>query len=124
MFGRPGKQGKGLSCEAKQDWTVNWLNKLGFSFGPENRVLTYAIAGITATDLRINRQSVQTFQPGAPFGQETITQQRSGNQTLVGVVLGAGIQYALNDRINLGAGVSSLGIRQRLYYHEGYGNQL
>ena len=85
-----------LGCKAKQDWTVNWLNKLGWAFGPEDRLLTYAIGGITATGVSINRQST------TDFGVGSISEQWSGNQTLVGLVIGAGVQYAFGDAVTMG----------------------
>ena len=45
-----------FDCRAKQNWTVQWLNKLGYTFGTDHRLLAYVTGGVAASGLSINRK--------------------------------------------------------------------
>lgn len=93
-----------VNCNAKQDWTVQWLNKLGYAFGGEGRLLAYVTGGIAASELSINRSFTQTITQtrGADTSVTTQEVNWSGSQTFIGVVLGGGLQYAITDHISFG----------------------
>ncbi len=99
-----------LDCGVSQDWTVQWLSKIGVAFGNQGRMLAYVTGGVTATELSINRQfSITGTVPignscdgDCTIASSTAGIRWSGDQTAVGVVLGAGFQYALTNNVSCG----------------------
>lgn len=90
-----------LSCNGGHDWTVQWLNKMGVAFGADNRMLAYAIGGVAITDLSFSRKfSYDVYDGDVYDGRATV--RSGGSQTTVGVVLGAGFQYAFTNNWSLG----------------------
>jgi outer membrane immunogenic protein len=92
-------------CHAKQEWSVQWLNKLGRAFGPEGRLLGYVTGGVAVTQVKINRTASysDTVTRGDELRRDTLVDARwSGQHTYAGVVLGGGFQYALTNNLSLG----------------------
>ncbi len=88
-------------CRAKQNWTVQWLNKLGYTFGTDHRLLAYVTGGVAASGLSINRKQKQiSGDPGDTV--ETDFAESGGSTTFVGGVLGGGFQYAFTNSLSLG----------------------
>jgi len=88
------------NCHVEQDWSVQWLGKLGVAYG---RTLLYATGGVAITRLDFDRRVNFTAVGGAVGGGLGVVDNRwSGDSTHVGVVLGAGLQYAITDNLSLG----------------------
>jgi outer membrane immunogenic protein len=87
-------------CRAEQNWSVQWLNKLGRAFGDQGRLLGYVTGGIAVTELKINRNASDTFTDGDFTSIESA--KWSGRHTYAGVVLGGGLQYAFTNNVSLG----------------------
>ena len=86
--------GETYDCRAKQNWTVQWLNKLGYTFGTDHRLLAYVTGGVAASGLSIDKKYV-----GVAFGENAT---EFGSTTFVGGVLGGGFQYAFTNSLSLG----------------------
>lgn len=86
--------GETFDCRAKQNWTVQWLNKLGYTFGTDHRLLAYVTGGVAASGLSIDKKYV-----GVAFGENAT---EFGSATFVGGVLGGGFQYAFTNSLSLG----------------------
>ena len=82
-----------FDCRARQNWTVQWLNKLGYTFGTDHRLLAYVTGGVAASGLSINRKIEGDGVIQTEFGSST---------TFVGGVLGGGFQYAFTNSLSLG----------------------
>lgn len=91
-----------LDCRVQQDWTVQWLSKLGMAFGKEGRMLTYLTGGVAISDLSINRKVAYIEECGDCDYYWTEGVKWSGDTTAVGFVLGAGFQYAIHNSLSLG----------------------
>jgi opacity protein-like surface antigen len=93
------------SCQATQNWKIQWLNKLGMSFG-DARGLGYLAGGVAVTDVSAKRRIVATrhYTPdnGDPESDVVRTSQHEASTRLIGIVLGAGVQFAVTDNLSLG----------------------
>lgn len=86
-----------LSCNLRQDWNVQALAKLGYTFA-DGRLFPYLTAGVAVTHMN----DVLTVGPNpAVINGQTIS--FGGDRILPGVVLGAGAQYALGNGFSIGA---------------------
>jgi len=82
-----------MSCNAKQDWTVNALSRLGYTF-LGGQLLTYVAAGVAFTDL-----TMSTTLSDGPSRQITF----GGSKEMAGAVVGVGAQFALGKGVSIGA---------------------
>jgi opacity protein-like surface antigen len=88
-----------LSCNARVDWTVHAVTRLGYTFG-DGRFLPYIEAGATLAHLRID--TFINYINTAPNFTLTQTDAFGKSKELAGVVLGGGAQYALGQGFSLG----------------------
>lgn len=86
-----------LACDAKVDWTVQALTRLGYTFG-DGRFLPYVVAGVALTRLSIATSI--NFNLSFPSGSQSDVFGKS--RDVAGVVLGGGAQYALGNGFSIG----------------------
>src|SRR5262249_1605921 len=88
------------SCNVDQDWSVQWLTKLGVAYG---QFLVYATGGVAVTKLDMDRHIHFERTVANQNGGAGIADFRwSGDSTHVGVVFGGGLQYAITENLSLG----------------------
>jgi outer membrane immunogenic protein len=85
------------SCKAKQDWSALALARLGYAFD-EGRFLPYLAAGLAVSQMTFT----DTIFYSATFTGITSQTTNNVSRTLVGVALGAGVQYALGNNFSMG----------------------
>jgi outer membrane immunogenic protein len=105
LFGTNGNSTSGFSdtCDVSERWTLQWLNKVGFTAGPEGRLLTYLTVGIAATNLHISRtqsEAVTISNPPTTISSSVLLQYSDDSIYIAGV-LGAGMQYAMTNHVSL-----------------------
>jgi opacity protein-like surface antigen len=91
-----------LACDAKVDWTVQALTRLGYTFG-DGRFLPYVVAGVALTRLSIATSI--NFNLCFPSGSQPCGSQSDvfgKSRDVAGVVLGGGAQYALGNGFSVG----------------------
>lgn len=78
--------GETLNCKSKQDWTLLFLNRLGYAFG-DGRLLSYLSGGIVLSQLGVTKR----------FDDGILPETWTSRQFQYGAGLGAGFQYALGQ---------------------------
>lgn len=88
-----------LSCNAKVDWTVQALTRLGYTFGG-GRFLPYIEGGVAVARLNV----ATTINTTINFMNASTVETDIFSKTspVVGVVLGGGAQYALGNGFSIG----------------------
>ena len=89
-------------CSTKQEWSVQWLQKVGLTQG---RLFGYLTGGVALTEVSFNRswRDRATFDVlGVNIDTTTREDSWSGRQTHVGGVLGGGFQFAVTNHVSLG----------------------
>ena len=76
--------GETLDCKSKQDWSFQWLNRLGFAVG-DGRLLPYVSAGLVLSRVDLTRR----------FDDGILPETWSTRQFQFGGSFGTGFQYAL-----------------------------
>lgn len=78
-----------LNCETKQDWSLQFLSRLGYAAG-DGRLLPYVVGGVVFSDVKIRREN-------------TIALDTWGStHTTPGGAIGAGLQYAFGNGFSIG----------------------
>jgi len=86
-----------VSCTAKQEWTVQVLPRLGYTFA-DGRLLPYITGGVAVT--KLHTSNFMTLSVVIPPEGETVPW--GGNRVLTGGVLGAGLQYGIGNGLSFG----------------------
>ena len=89
-------------CSTKQDWSVQWLQKVGLTQG---RLLGYLTGGVALTEVKFDRHwrtNAEADVAGVSIFSETNEDRWSGSETHAGVVLGGGLQYAIANNVSFG----------------------
>jgi outer membrane immunogenic protein len=88
------------SCQAKQDWSVQALARVGYAIA-DGRFLPYVTGGVGFTHLTVANSItfVQGF-PGAPVQIQNVF---GSDKVLLGLIIGGGAQYAFGNGFSIGA---------------------
>lgn len=81
-----------INCKVEQDWSATFLSRLGFAFN--DRILAYGLAGMAVAHVE------QKFNYIFPIFLNPADQKGSADH--VGVVFGAGLQFAIGDNLSFG----------------------
>jgi len=91
------------SCNAKQDWTVQAVTRLGYALG-DGRFLPYIAAGVSFSHLKVANSGHLTRVNKASGATVLEIQDTWGtDRLLIGAVAGGGVQYALGNGLSVGA---------------------
>jgi outer membrane immunogenic protein len=95
-FGSPKSFTNTYSCAAKQQWAIQMLPRLGYTFA-DGRFLPYVTGGVAFTKLSISNTVTSTSTPPAVnlgiWG---------GDRLLEGAVFGTGFQYGIGNALSVG----------------------
>lgn len=78
-----------LACETKQDWSLQFLSRLGYAAG-DGRLLPYIVGGVVFSDVKIRRENTIALDVWG------------SSHTTPGGGIGAGLQYALGNGFSIG----------------------
>jgi outer membrane immunogenic protein len=89
-------------CSTKQEWSAQWLQKVGLTQG---RLLGYLTGGVALTEVKFNRSwrdRAEVDVLGVNVLTVTNADNWSGSAVHAGVVGGAGLQYAITNNVSFG----------------------